>query len=39
MKTLILGMGNPILSDDGVGLLAQKSSGIESPGRMWRQAP
>ena len=32
MKTLILGMGNPILSDDGVGLLAAEKLLDRIPG-------
>jgi hydrogenase maturation protease len=32
MKTLILGMGNPILSDDGVGLLAAEKLRHRIPG-------
>jgi len=32
MKTLILGMGNPILSDDGVGLLIAESLKDRIPG-------
>ncbi len=32
MKTLILGMGNPILSDDGVGLLAAEKLLHRIPG-------
>ena len=32
MKTLILGMGNPILSDDGVGLLAAEKLRERVPG-------
>jgi hydrogenase maturation protease len=32
MKTLVLGMGNPILSDDGVGLLVARALEGEVPG-------